>query len=61
MMGNLLEFISFFVVVVWLWLLVPRYFHFIPSACSSNLEGTDLGLITGQVLLSMELSGNLIQ
>ena len=40
---------------------IPSEFHDCASAFSSKCEGRDLGLIMDLVLLSMELSGNLIQ
>ena len=39
----------------------PSEFHGCVSACSSKCKGRGLGLIIDLVLLSMELSGNLIQ
>ena len=40
---------------------IPAAFHYLPSASYSKWEGWDLGLIMDLILLSMELSGNLIQ
>ena len=39
----------------------PSEFHGCASACSSKCEGRGLGFSIDLVLLSMELSGNLIQ
>ena len=40
---------------------LPSEFHGCASACSSKCEGRGLGISIDLVLLSMELSGNLIQ
>ena len=43
------------------WWNIPSEFPGCASACSLKCEGRDLGFIMDLILLSMELSGNLIQ